>query len=196
MTVTGKDPSSTPSRPAKASRPRREYTALGVRAEARRLDQGLHIVATPIGNLSDISLRALETLAAADAILAEDTRLSRRLLDHYSINTPLSPYHDYNGAEARPKILSRLRLGEALALICDAGTPLISDPGYKLVAAAVAEGIAVHATPGANAAIAALTVAGLPTDRFLFEGFLPHKTAARRRPAQLTRHNSGDAGFL
>jgi 16S rRNA (cytidine1402-2'-O)-methyltransferase len=178
--VTGKDPSSTPWRPAKAGRPRREYTALGVRAEARRLDQGLHIVATPIGNLSDISLRALETLAAADAILAEDTRLSRRLLDHYSITTPLSPYHDHNGAEARPKILSRLRLGEALALICDAGTPLISDPGYKLVAAAVAEGIAVHATPGANAAIAALTVAGLPTDRFLFEGFLPHKTAARR----------------
>jgi 16S rRNA (cytidine1402-2'-O)-methyltransferase len=151
-----------------------------VRAEARLLESGLHIVATPIGNLGDISLRALETLAAADAILAEDTRVSRRLLDHYAITTPLSSYHEHNGAEARPKILNRLRLGEALALISDAGTPLISDPGYKLVAEAVAEGIAVYATPGANAAIAALSVAGLPTDRFLFEGFLPHKTAARR----------------
>ena len=179
MTVKAKDtkPSCLVER---AGCPRREYTALGVRVEARRLESGLHIVATPIGNLSDISLRALETLAAADAILAEDTRISRRLLDHYSIATPLSRYYEHNGAEARPKILNRLRLGEALALISDAGTPLISDPGYKLVAEAVAEGIAVHATPGANAAIMALTMAGLPTDRFLFEGFLPHKTAARR----------------
>ena len=179
MTVKGKD--SKPWRPPeRAGRPRREYTALGVCVEARRLESGLHIVATPIGNLSDISLRALETLAAADAILAEDTRISRRLLEHYSITTPLSSYQEHNGAEARPKILIRLRRGEALALISDAGTPLISDPGYKLVAEAVAEGITVHATPGANAAIMALTVAGLPTDRFLFEGFLPHKTAARR----------------
>ena len=144
MTVRGKD--SNPGARRREAVARAANTPLSASCvEARRLEPGLHIVATPFGNLTDISLRALETLAAADAILAEDTRISRRLLEHYSITTPLSSYQEHNGAEARPKILNRLRLGEALALVSDAGTPLISDPGYKLVAEAVAEGIAVHA---------------------------------------------------
>ena len=163
-------------------RPAREraFVALGAKVEARRLPPGLHIVATPIGNLGDVTLRSLETLAAADAVLAEDTRVSRRLLDHYAISTPLAPYHEHNAAEARPRAITRMKEGDALALISDAGTPLISDPGYKLVAEAVAEGIAVNSLPGPCAAIMALTLAGLPTDRFFFEGFLPHKSAARR----------------
>jgi 16S rRNA (cytidine1402-2'-O)-methyltransferase len=165
---------------ATSSRRDRGFSALGARAQARALPPGLHVVATPIGNLGDVTLRALETLAAADAILAEDTRHSRRLLDHYAISTPLIPYHEHNAAEARPRALQRMREGEALALISDAGTPLISDPGYKLVAEAVVEGLAVTSLPGPCAAIVALTLAGLPTDRFFFEGFLPAKSAARR----------------
>ncbi len=158
----------------------RTFSALGAKAEARPLPPGLHIVATPIGNLGDVTIRALETLAGADAILAEDTRHSRRLLEHYSISTPLAPYHEHNAAEARPRAMARMRAGEALALISDAGTPLISDPGYRLVAEAVVEGIAVTSLPGPCAAIVALTLSGLPTDRFFFEGFLPPKSAARR----------------
>lgn len=158
----------------------RAFTALGARSVVERLDPGLHIVATPIGNLGDVTLRALSTLAAADAVLAEDTRISRRLLSHYEIETPLHAYHEHNAAEARPKILARLAEGQALALISDAGTPLISDPGYKLVVEAVAAGVAVRSLPGPSAILAALTVAGLPTDRFFFEGFLPQKSAARR----------------
>ena len=138
------------------------------------------MVATPIGNLADVTLRALSILAGADAILAEDTRVSRTLLARYGIETPLSPYHEHNAAEARPRALRRMGEGQALALISDAGTPLISDPGYRLVAEAVASGLAVTAAPGASAALAALCVAGLPTDRFFFEGFLPPRSAARR----------------
>jgi 16S rRNA (cytidine1402-2'-O)-methyltransferase len=165
-----------------STKPAREraFVALGAKAEARALPPGLHVVATPIGNLGDVTLRALETLAAADAILAEDTRVSRRLLDHYAISTPLVPYHEHNAAEARPRAIARMKDGDALALISDAGTPLISDPGYKLVAETVAAGIAVNSLPGPCAAVMALTLAGLPTDRFFFEGFLPHKSAARR----------------
>jgi 16S rRNA (cytidine1402-2'-O)-methyltransferase len=165
-----------PTKPARE----RAFVALGAKAEARPLPAGLHIVATPIGNLGDVTLRALETLAAADAILAEDTRVSRRLLDHYGISTPLAPYHEHNAAEARPRAIARMKEGDALALISDAGTPLISDPGYRLVAEAVANGLAVTSLPGPCAAVMALTLAGLPTDRFFFEGFLPHKSAARR----------------
>lgn len=161
----------------------RSFTALEERKVVDRIDPGLHIVATPIGNLGDVTLRALATLAAADAILAEDTRVSRKLLEHYAIKTPLIPYHEHNAAAARPRILSRLVAGEALALISDAGTPLISDPGYKLVAEAIAAGIAVRSLPGPSAALAALTTAGLPSDRFYFEGFLPPKSAARRERA-------------
>jgi 16S rRNA (cytidine1402-2'-O)-methyltransferase len=156
------------------------FTAFGLRAEAEEIAPGLHIVATPIGNLRDISFRALATLAAADGVLAEDTRTSKTLLAHYGITTPLYPYHEHNAEQMRPKILSRLREGGKLALISDAGTPLVSDPGYKLVAAVVGEGFAVTGIPGPSAVLAALVLAGLPTDRFFFEGFLPPKSAARR----------------
>jgi len=125
-------------------------------------------------------LRALAILAGADGILAEDTRVSRALLARYSIERPVSPYHEHNAAEARPRALRRIADGQALALISDAGTPLISDPGYKLVAEAIAQGLAVAAAPGPSAALAALCVAGLPTDRFYFEGFLPTRRSARR----------------
>jgi 16S rRNA (cytidine1402-2'-O)-methyltransferase len=158
----------------------RGFTALGVRIEAAPLAPALYIVATPIGNLADISLRALTTLAAADVILAEDTRVSRHLLDRYDIAAPLVAYHEHNAAEVRPGVIARLVAGGALALISDAGTPLISDPGYKLAAEAAAAGVALTSIPGPSAALAALTTAALPTDRFLFEGFLPPKTAARR----------------
>jgi len=165
--------------PTPTPRPR-GFSALGVRVEAAAPAPGLYVVATPIGNLGDVSLRALTTLAAADAILAEDTRVTRRLLDRYDIAAPLVPYHEHNAAEVRPRILARLAAGEALALVSDAGTPLVSDPGYKLVVDAAAAGVAVFALPGPCAAIAALTTAALPTDRFFFEGFLPAKSAARR----------------
>jgi 16S rRNA (cytidine1402-2'-O)-methyltransferase len=152
------------------------------------LAPGLYVVATPIGNLRDITLRALETLAAADLVACEDTRVTRRLLDHYGIAASLTPYHEHNAAVARPKLLARLDAGEAVALVSDAGTPLISDPGFKLVRAAREAGHAVIAVPGASAALAALAAAGLPTDRFFFEGFLPAKDGQRRaRIAELSR---------
>jgi len=156
------------------------YTAFGMKAEAEPLTPGLHIVATPIGNLKDVSFRALGTLAAADVVFAEDTRVSRKLLAHYGITTPLIAYHEHNAAEMRPKIIARLKEGQALALISDAGTPLVSDPGYRLVEAVLAEGFNVVPVPGPSAVLAALVAAGLPTDRFFFEGFLPPKSAARR----------------
>jgi 16S rRNA (cytidine1402-2'-O)-methyltransferase len=155
------------------------YTVFGMKAEAEGIDPGLHVVATPIGNLRDMSLRALSTLASAHAVLAEDTRVSRTLLAHYGITTPLIPYHEHNAAEMRPKILKRLQDGEALALISDAGTPLVSDPGYKLVEVALDAGFRVIPVPGPSAVLAALVAAGLPTDRFFFEGFLPPKSATR-----------------
>jgi 16S rRNA (cytidine1402-2'-O)-methyltransferase len=166
----------------------RSYVLAGQPVEPPRLAAGLHLVATPIGNLRDITLRALETLAAADVIACEDTRVTRKLLDHYGIATPLTPYHEHNAVAARPKLLARLAAGEAVALVSDAGTPLISDPGFKLVRAACEAGHAVSAAPGPSAALAALAVAGLPTDRFFFEGFLPSKDGQRRsRIAELLR---------
>jgi 16S rRNA (cytidine1402-2'-O)-methyltransferase len=156
--------------------------------DVARIAPGLHIVATPIGNLGDITLRALATLAGADLIACEDTRVTRKLLARYGIATPLTPYHDHNAASARPKLLQRLADGAAIALVSDAGTPLISDPGYKLVRASQDAGHSVTALPGASATLAALAVAGLPTDQFLFAGFLPPKQAARRsRIAELAR---------
>ena len=146
---------------------------------ASPLAAGLHIVATPIGNLADIGLRALAVLARADHICCEDTRHSQKLLAAYGINARLSPYHDHNGARERPKILAWLAGGASVALISDAGTPLIADPGYKLVREALDAGHRVHAVPGPSAAIAALSVGGLPTDAFHFAGFLPPKQAAR-----------------
>jgi 16S rRNA (cytidine1402-2'-O)-methyltransferase len=148
--------------------------------QGSRLAAGLYLVATPIGNLGDITLRALQALAGADLIACEDTRVTRRLLDRYAIATPLTPYHDHNAAQARPGLLRRLAEGAAVALVSDAGTPLISDPGFKLVRAAQEAGHLVTALPGASAVLTALTVAGLPTDQFFFEGFLPPKQAARR----------------
>jgi 16S rRNA (cytidine1402-2'-O)-methyltransferase len=158
----------------------RAFAALGMHAEAEPLAPGLHVVATPIGNLSDITLRAIATLAAADAVIAEDTRVSHNLLAHYGVTTPLIAYHEHNAATVRPHLLKRLAEGAALALISDAGTPLVSDPGYKLVAEALEAGVHVTSAPGPSALLAALVVAGLPTDRFFFEGFLPPKSAARR----------------
>jgi 16S rRNA (cytidine1402-2'-O)-methyltransferase len=164
------------------------YVVGGHRMAAPGLTGGLHIVATPIGNLRDITLRALEVLAAADLIACEDTRVTRKLLDHYGISSPVTPYHEHNAAEARPKLLARLATGATVALVSDAGTPLISDPGFKLVRAAREAGHAVTALPGPSAALAALVVSGLPTDRFLFEGFLPPKPGARRaRIGELAR---------
>jgi 16S rRNA (cytidine1402-2'-O)-methyltransferase len=169
------------------ARPRR-YTVAGQAVEAPRLPAGLYLVATPIGNLRDITLRALEILGAADLVACEDTRVTRKLFDHYGLSTPLIAYHDHNAESARPKILEKLAAGGAVALVSDAGTPLISDPGYKLVRAATEAGHPVTAAPGASAALTALTVAGLPTDRFFFEGFLPAKEAARRaRIGELAR---------
>ena len=173
---------------ASRERPHRLYVVDGHAIESGKIDPGLHIVATPIGNLGDITLRALATLAGADLIACEDTRVTRKLLDRYSIATPLTPYHDHNAAIARPKLLQRLAAGAAIALVSDAGTPLVSDPGFKLVRAAQEAGHSVTALPGASAALAALAVAGLPTDQFFFAGFLPPKTVARRaRIAELAR---------
>jgi 16S rRNA (cytidine1402-2'-O)-methyltransferase len=166
----------------------RRYILGGHPVDAERIAAGLHVVATPIGNLGDITLRALSTLAAADVIACEDTRVTRKLLDRYGIHTPLTPYHEHNAVTARPKLLRRLADGAAVALVSDAGTPLVSDPGFKLVRAAQEAGYFVTALPGASAALAALTVAGLPTDQFFFAGFLPPKEAARRtRIAELAR---------
>jgi 16S rRNA (cytidine1402-2'-O)-methyltransferase len=167
--------------------------------QGSRLAPGLYVVATPIGNLGDITLRALQTLAGADLIACEDTRVTRKLLDRYAIATPLTPYHEHNAAKARPGLLRRLGEGGAIALVSDAGTPLISDPGYKLVRAAQDAGHLVTALPGASAVLTGLTVAGLPTDQFFFAGFLPPKAAARRAriaelaaiPATLVLFESG-----
>ena len=157
----------------------RSFTIDGHRMTARSLPPGLHIVATPIGNLGDISLRALQTLAAADLVACEDTRVTAVLLRHYGIATPLIAYHDHNATRQRPKLLAALAEGKAVALVSDAGTPLISDPGYKLVGAAREGGHAVVPVPGASALLAGLVASGLPTDAFLFAGFLPPKSAAR-----------------
>ncbi len=158
----------------------RFFTIAGHRMAARPLPPGLHVVATPIGNLGDISIRALETLAAADGIACEDTRVTAVLLRHYGIETPLTAYHDHNAARQRPKLIAALAEGRRIALVSDAGTPLVSDPGYKLVQEARAAGFSVVPVPGASALLAGLVASGLPTDAFLFAGFLPPKSAARR----------------
>jgi len=166
----------------------RTYTMGGHVLPAPKAAAGLHLVATPIGNLGDITLRALQTLAGVDAIACEDTRITRRLTERYGIAAELTPYHEHNAATARPKILERLAQGAAIALVSDAGTPLISDPGFKLVREACAAGHAVTALPGPSSVLTALSVAALPTDRFFFEGFLPAKETARRtRLSELAR---------
>lgn len=149
---------------------------------------GLYVVSTPIGNLRDITLRALDILAAADEVLAEDTRVAAKLLSAYGLKARLSPYHDHNGAERRPAILARLAEGARIALISDAGTPLVSDPGWKLVHEALDAGIKVYPVPGASAMLAGLVASGLPSDRFMFAGFLPPKQGARRAALEALKH--------
>jgi len=144
----------------------------------------LFVVATPIGNLGDLTPRARETLAAVDLIAAEDTRHTGRLLKHFDIATPMLALHEHNEAKAADVVMARLREGADVALVSDAGTPLVSDPGFVLVRAARGEALDVRAVPGACAAVAALSVAGLPSDRFVFEGFLPSRPGARRRRLQ------------
>jgi 16S rRNA (cytidine1402-2'-O)-methyltransferase len=153
-------------------------------ARGRALAPGLYVVATPIGNASDIALRALNVLSQCDAIVAEDTRVTARLLAIHGISRPLLTYNDHNAPDVRPKLLERLAAGASLALVSDAGTPLISDPGHKLVREARAAGIAVYPIPGASAVLAALVASGLPTDRFLFAGFLPARQGERRTALQ------------
>lgn len=148
--------------------------------EGGDLAAGLYIVATPIGNARDISLRALEVLKACDVIAAEDTRVTAKLLAIHGVSRPLIAYNDHNGAEMRPKILARLEQGQAVVLVSDAGTPLVSDPGYKLARAAIAAQLPVVALPGPSAVLAGLTLSGLPSDRFLFAGFLPSRAGERK----------------
>lgn len=141
---------------------------------------GLYLVATPIGNLDDITLRALKILRGADVVACEDTRVTGKLLSLLGISAPLTPYHEHNAERARPALLGKLREGAVVALVSDAGTPLVSDPGYRLVRACLDEGLPVTSAPGASAALTALQLSGLPCDRFLFAGFLPTKAGARR----------------
>ena len=150
------------------------------RGGARKPGPGLFIVATPIGNAGDITLRALETLKGANAVACEDTRVTSKLFARYGIRAPLLQYHEHNAARMRPVILDRVASGETIALVSDAGTPLISDPGYKLVREARERGLPVTHLPGPSAALTALVLSGLPSDRFLFAGFLPNKRGARR----------------
>ncbi|MHA1568097.1 MAG: 16S rRNA (cytidine(1402)-2'-O)-methyltransferase [Alphaproteobacteria bacterium] len=142
---------------------------------------GLYVVATPIGNLRDITLRALDVLSGVDLIACEDTRVTGKLLKAHAISTPMTGYHDHNAERARPRLLARLAEGGAVALVSDAGTPLVSDPGYKLVRACAEAGIGLFALPGPSAALAALVVSGLPSDRVTFAGFPPARRGARRR---------------
>jgi 16S rRNA (cytidine1402-2'-O)-methyltransferase len=165
---------------AESGSPDRTFSIAGHVLTAPKPVPGLYLVATPIGHLGDITLRALETLAGVDIIACEDTRITRRLTERYAISAQLKPYHEHNAVLARPKILDRLAQGASIALVSDAGTPLISDPGFKLVREVCAAGHAVIAVPGASAVLTALSVAALPTDRFFFEGFLPAKEGARR----------------
>ena len=150
-------------------------------ASSQVLSQALYVIATPIGNLGDIVPRALEALQTVDVILAEDTRHSGKLLAYFNIDTPMQAYHDHSAEDKIEKIITRIKSGHSVALISDAGTPLISDPGYRLTKLAHEQGIKVIPIPGACAAMVALSASGLPTDRFQFEGFLPAKTAARRQ---------------
>ncbi len=144
------------------------------------LAAGLYLTATPIGHARDISLRALDVLGQVDLIAAEDTRVTSKLLAIHGISKPLTPYNDHNAAKERPRLIGKLQAGARIALVSDAGTPLVSDPGFKLARDAIAEGIAVHAIPGASAVLTGLALSGLPSDRFLFAGFLPAKTGERR----------------
>jgi 16S rRNA (cytidine1402-2'-O)-methyltransferase len=153
---------------------------IGARPPSPPPEPGLYVVATPIGNLRDITLRALDILGGANRVYAEDTRVARKLLDAYGLRPRLSAYHDHSAESARVEILAALGAGESIALISDAGTPLVSDPGYKLARAVIEAGYRVFPIPGASALLAGLVTSGLPSDRFLFAGFLPPKETGRR----------------
>ncbi len=167
---------------------------IGARQPSPPLETGLYVVATPIGNLRDITLRALDILGAANRVYAEDTRVSRKLMDAYGLKPKLFAYHEHNAEAARKEILSALAAGESVALISDAGTPLVSDPGFKLARAVIEAGHRVFPIPGASALLAGLVVSGLPSDRFVFAGFLPAKQTARR--AALTELADIDATLI
>lgn len=167
-----------------ASQPPRRYGIGAFAFDAETLAPGLYIVATPIGNLGDVTLRALSTLAAADTVLCEDTRITARLFERFAIRTPLAPYHEHNAAKVRPGILAKLKEGQRIALVSDAGMPLVSDPGYRLVREAIAQGSAVTACPGPSAVLTGLALSGLPSDRFAFLGFVPQKSGERRKLLQ------------
>lgn len=183
MSITGKQPAGgaggTP--PEGGERLFARVSAALGQALEQPLEPGLYLVSTPIGNLADISLRALAVLARADVVLAEDTRHTGRLASHFGLDCALRAYHEHNAARERPRVLARLRAGERVALVADAGTPIVSDPGYKLARAALEEGLKVTSIPGASAALAALASAGIPGDTFLFAGFPPAKRAGRRK---------------
>lgn len=181
------DPAQTALDPSAGDDSRQAEPALAKASASRlfRIDPdlapGLYVVSTPIGNLRDITLRALDILASCDVVCAEDTRVAGKLLSAFGVSARVRPYHDHNGAQARPGLLNELQGGARIALISDAGTPLVSDPGFKFVREAAQLGINVIAIPGASAPLAALASSGLPTDRFTFAGFPPPKSAARRR---------------
>ena len=155
----------------------------------------LYIVPTPIGNLEDITLRALRVLKEVDLIAAEDTRHTQHLLTHYGIHTPLTSYHEHNERKKAPALVERIKNGAQVALVCDAGTPAISDPGYRLVVDAIRAGIQIIPLPGASALATVLSASGLPTDRFLFEGFLPAKKQQRKAKLQALRQQSATLVF-
>ena len=163
-----------------APKPARSFRLHNVSVPARPLEPALYLVATPIGNLGDITLRALEVLAGADVLACEDTRVTRVLLDRFGIQNRPYAYHEHNANEVGPKLMEHLKAGRSVALVSDAGTPLVSDPGYRLGQLAIAEGYRVVPIPGASAPLAALVGSGLPNDAFLFAGFLPSKDKARR----------------
>jgi len=170
-----------PAKSASENSEERAFAIGGARVAVPRLAAGLHVVATPIGNLGDVTIRALSALAGADIVACEDSRVTRVLLDRYGISRPLTTYHEHNAAEQRPRILAWLAEGRSVALVSDAGTPLLSDPGYRLVVEAVEAGHPVVPVPGPSALLAALVAAGLPTDAFFFAGFLPPKSVARQK---------------
>lgn len=167
--------------PADSAKSAKSYYIAGTAFPAPVLAPGLYVVSTPIGNLRDITIRALETLAAADRVLCEDTRMSSRLLDHYGIRARKEPLHEHNERARAEAIAAAIARGEAVALISDAGTPLVSDPGFPLVRAVREAGLAVFAVPGASALLSGLAIAGLPSDAFGFFGFLPPKAMARHK---------------
>lgn len=178
--VSGKAPGNAAANSLEDALPVRTFRLGAHEIAARPLAPGLYLVATPIGNLGDITIRALETLAGADIIACEDTRVSRVLLDRYGITTRPHAYHEHNAERAGPKLISALEAGQSVALISDAGTPLVSDPGYRLAQSAIEADLPVIPVPGASAPMAALVASGLPNDRFLFAGFLPTRDKARR----------------